>query len=92
MYKRQNYGCGPAHALELVRLSRAAMIVQRSNATLAEIARASGFANPYHLSRRFRAAYGVPPGRYRRDQPTADPQAPVRDAGLHQVAYLLSRP
>ena len=88
---REHYGCGPAYALELVRLSRAAMMVQRSNASLADIARETGFANPYHLSRRFRAAYGVPPGTYRRDQPTSDPQAPVRAAGLQQVAYLLSR-
>ena len=89
---REHYGCGPAHALELIRLSRAAMMIQRSNASLADVARASGFANAYHLSRRFSAAYGVPPGKYRRDQPTSDPQAPVRAAGLHQVAYLLSRP
>jgi AraC-like DNA-binding protein len=89
---REHYGCGPAHALELIRLSRAAMMIQRSNAPLTEVARASGFANAYHLSRRFSAAYGVAPGRFRRDQPTSDPQAPVRDAGLHQVAYLLSRP
>jgi AraC family transcriptional regulator len=89
---REHYGCGPAHALELIRLSRAAGMIQRSNASLAEVARASGFANAYHLSRRFGAAYGVPPGRYRRDHPTSDPQAPVRHAGLHQVAYLLSRP
>ena len=89
---REHYGCGPAHALELIRLSRAAMMIQRSNASLADVARESGFADPYHLSRRFRAAYGVPPGTYRRDQPTSDPQAPVRASGLHQVAYLLSRP
>jgi AraC-like DNA-binding protein len=89
---RQHYGCGPAHALELIRLSRAAMMVQRSNASLADVARECGFADAYHLSRRFSAAFGVPPGRYRRDQPTSDPQAPVRDAGLHQVANLLSRP
>jgi AraC family transcriptional regulator len=89
---REHYGCGPAHALELVRLSRAALMIQRSNASLADVARASGFANAYHLSRRFSAAYGVAPGRFRRDQPTSDPSAPVRAAGLHQVAYLLSRP
>ena len=37
---REHYGCGPAHALELIRLSRAAMMVQRSNASLADVARA----------------------------------------------------
>jgi AraC-like DNA-binding protein len=88
---REHYGCGPAHALELIRLSRAAMTIQRSNASLADVARETGFANAYHLSRRFSAAYGLPPGKYRRDQATSDPQAPVRAAGLHHVAYLLSR-
>jgi len=87
---RQHYGCGPAHALELIRLSRAAVMVQRSNASLAEVAAANGFANAYHLSRRFRAAYGMPPSAYRRVQPTADPLAPVRAAGLHPFAQLLS--
>lgn len=88
---RQHYACGPARALEVVRLSRAALMVQRSNASLADVATATGFANAYHLSRRFHAAYGVPPGRYRRENATADPLAPVRAAGLHQMAYLLSR-
>jgi AraC family transcriptional regulator len=87
---REHYGCGPAYALELIRLSRAAMMIQRSNASIVNVARASGFANAYHLSRRFSAACGVPPGKYRRDQSTSDPKAPVRTAGLHQVAYLLS--
>ena len=39
--------------------------LQRSNATVAEIAHRSGFANPYHFSRRFAAVYDKPPGRYR---------------------------
>lgn len=89
---REHYGCGPAHALELIRLSRAAVMVQRSNATLTEVAAASGFANAYHLSRRFRFAYGLPPSAYRRVQPSADPLAPVRAAGLQPLAQLLSDP
>nr|WP_294694599.1 AraC family transcriptional regulator [uncultured Friedmanniella sp.] len=88
---RQHYGCGPAHALELIRLARAAVMLQRSNATLDEVAAACGFANAYHFSRRFRASYGVPPGRYRRVSPTADPLGPVRAAGLLPVAQLLDR-
>lgn len=86
---RQHYGCGPAHALELVRLARAAAMLQRSNATLDEVAAGCGFANAYHLSRRFRTSYAVPPGRYRRSGPTADPLGPVRSAGLLSVAQLL---
>ena len=75
--------------LELVRLSRAAVLLQRSNASLAEVADATGFANAYHLSRRFRAAYGVPPGRFRRTLPGADPLGPVREAGLLPLAQAL---
>ncbi len=87
---RERYGCGPAHALELIRLSRAAVMVQRSNASLTEVAEASGFANAYHLSRRFRLAYGLPPTAHRRLQAGADPLAPVRAAGLQSLAQLLS--
>jgi AraC-like DNA-binding protein len=87
---RQHWGCGPVRALELVRLSRAAVMLQRSNATLEQVAQAAGFANAYHLSRRFRSAYGVPPGAYRRHHATADPLAPVRAAGLLSLAQALS--
>jgi transcriptional regulator GlxA family with amidase domain len=64
-------------------------MLQRSNASLGEVAAGCGFANAYHLSRRFRTAYGVPPGAYRRDAAGSDPMAPVRSAGLLPVAHLL---
>jgi transcriptional regulator GlxA family with amidase domain len=86
---RAEYGCGPAHALELVRLARAAVALQRSNATLAEIAGSCGFANAYHFSRRFAATYGSPPGTFRGLDPVADPLAPLRTAGLLQVGHTL---
>ena len=89
---RQQYGCGPARALELVRLARAAVLLQRSNASLAEVAATCGFANAYHLSRRFRAAYEVPPGAYRRSSASQDALGPVRAAGLLPVAHLLAEP
>ena len=69
----------------------AAAMLQRSNATLEEVAAACGFANAYHFSRRFRASYAVPPGRYRRTEPKADPLGPVRAAGLQSVAQLLDQ-
>lgn len=87
---RQHYGCGPARVLELVRLSRAAVLLQRSNASLAEVADATGFANAYHLSRRFGAVYGAPPGAYRRRHGAADPVAPLREAGLLALAGALA--
>lgn len=86
---RAEYGCGPAQALEFVRLARAAVALQRSNATLAEIARDCGFANAYHFSRRFAAAYGSPPGAFRARAAVADPLAPLRTAGLMRLAHAL---
>jgi AraC-like DNA-binding protein len=79
---RNAYGCGPARALELVRLARSAVALQRSNASLAEIAHRGGFANAYHFSRRFALTYGRPPGAYRALGPVPDPLEPVRRAGL----------
>ncbi|MDX6207312.1 MAG: AraC family transcriptional regulator [Frankiales bacterium] len=86
---RQQYACGPARALEQVRLARAAVQLQRSNATIAEVSRLSGFANPYHFSRRFSAVYGTPPGAYRRLTPGPDPLEPVRVGGLLPLAHAL---
>jgi AraC family transcriptional regulator len=86
---RAEYGCGPAHALELVRLARAAVALQRSNATLAEIAGSCGFAHAYHVSRRVTAAYGSPPGTFRGRDPVGDPLAPLRTAGLLRVGHAL---
>jgi AraC-like DNA-binding protein len=75
-------GVGPAAALELLRLGRAAQLLQRSNLSLAEVARLTGFSNPYHFSRRFTSAYATPPGRYRRAGEGQDPLAPLARAGL----------
>lgn len=77
----QAFGHGLSASLELVRLGRAAIELQRSNLTLDEIARHAGFANPYHFSRRFSHAYGIPPGRFRRIADT-DALAPLTAAGL----------
>ncbi|MFF3787203.1 helix-turn-helix domain-containing protein [Streptomyces sp. NPDC001933] len=62
---RQRLGEGPVKAFEVVRLSRVAELLARSNLTLAAVARSCGYASPYHLSRRFRAEYGVSPREYR---------------------------
>ncbi|MFC7622658.1 helix-turn-helix transcriptional regulator [Microlunatus sp. GCM10028923] len=83
---RDSYGTGPARAFELIRLARGAVALQRSNAGLAEIARLVGYTNPYHFSRRFREAYGLPPGGYRTAVDAADPLAPLRGSGLLPLA------
>ncbi len=58
-------GMGPVRAFELVRLSRAARLLGRSDLTIAGVATACGYESPFHLSRRFRAFYGEPPSVYR---------------------------
>jgi AraC family transcriptional regulator len=79
---RAELGCGPARALELVRLVRSAATLQRSNASLTAVAAKHGFANAYHFSRRFSQAYGMPPGTFRALGLGPDPLEPVRRAGL----------
>ncbi|MEV5961397.1 helix-turn-helix domain-containing protein [Kribbella sp. NPDC051952] len=86
---RERYGCGPAYALDLVRLVCAASALLRTNATIAEVASDCGYSNPYHFSRRFSQAYGEPPGTFRRRRQLSDPLAPVRAAGLLPVARRL---
>jgi AraC family transcriptional regulator len=86
---RTEYGCGPARALEIIRVAQAATLLQRTNATLAEIARRSGYANPYHFSRRFAAVYGLPPGAFRHQTKPHDPYEPVSRAGLLPLARAL---
>lgn len=79
---RAEFSVSPASALELVRLGRAAIALQRSTLHLEDIAREAGFTNPYHFSKRFSVAYGLPPGRYRRAAMLDDPLAPLTTAGL----------
>jgi AraC-like DNA-binding protein len=90
---RDSYGVGPARALELVRLVRAATWLQRSNSTLADIAARAGFANAYHFSRRFSGAYGAAPGAFRRRGTTSDPYEILRSPALVSLAQgLLQAP
>jgi AraC-like DNA-binding protein len=72
---RSHFGLGPAKAFELVRLEHAARLLTRSNLTVAQASRVCGYANPYHFSRNFRAAFGTPPSHYRESsgRPAAEP-------------------
>jgi AraC-like DNA-binding protein len=85
---RDRFGIGPVGAVELIRLARAAILLERSNLTVGAVSEACGFANPFHFSRRFRAAYGVAPRGYRGERPR-DPLDPVRRAGLLALAQRL---
>ncbi|GAA3774177.1 hypothetical protein GCM10022225_72380 [Plantactinospora mayteni] len=85
---RQEFGLGPVGAVELIRLARAAILLERSNLSVGAISEACGFVNPFHFSRRFRSAYGTAPRGYRTSRPL-DPLDPVRRAGLLALAQRL---
>lgn len=84
---RQWFGIGPAAMVELLRLARAATLLQRSNLPVRAVAEACGFVDPLHFSKRFRLAYGLPPRDYR-SRPALDPLEPLDRRGLRRLADL----
>ncbi|WP_320669008.1 helix-turn-helix transcriptional regulator [Patulibacter defluvii] len=59
-------GSSPRRYLEQRRMAQAARALVESDRTVAEIARAVGYDDPYHFSRAFRRVHGVSPRGYRR--------------------------
>ena len=51
----------PMDAVRSMRLERSLVLLARSNSSVQDIARSTGFSSPYHFSRSFKAAYGRPP-------------------------------
>lgn len=74
-------GSTPMATVRSVRLERSLLLLARTDLTVQEIAAHSGFASPYHFSRSFRAAYGLPPSRVRRGLHAGDVPPPSRAAG-----------
>ena len=62
---RRVFGCPPMAFVKRQRLAEAARRL-RADGTLKEIAAATGFGGPFHLSREFRRAFGQSPALYRR--------------------------
>lgn len=60
---RARYGLPPYMYLELVRVNRARVMLQRGE-PISRIAFATGFSDQSHLTRRFKRVVGVPPGQY----------------------------
>ena len=58
---RGEFGVGPAEALRLLRLDRAAVLLARTNLQVQEIAAQCGFVDAFHFTRAFKAAYGHSP-------------------------------
>lgn len=73
---RKSLNLGPLECARLARLQLASMLLGRSAMTIKEVADAAGFANPYHFSRVFRDAYGLPPRHYRHAVAAATPVPP----------------
>jgi len=63
---RQSLDLGPLECVRLARLERAATLLARSNLAIKQITESTGWANPYHFSRRFREVYGISPRGYRK--------------------------
>jgi len=59
-------GHSPSETVRLARLDGAANLIWRSNYSLAEIAALCGFTDGFHLSRRFKSAFGRSPSEVRR--------------------------
>jgi transcriptional regulator GlxA family with amidase domain len=58
-------GCAPQAWREAKRLDRAAELLAHSFLAVADIAAQTGFADPFYLSRRFRARFGESPSAWR---------------------------
>lgn len=56
----------PVETVRLARLDRAAVLLARSNYSVAEISTVCGFSNPFHFSRRFKEAFGQSPRNLRK--------------------------
>lgn len=61
---RSRFGTSPYRYLTMRRLGHARDRI-RAGGDLADVAYAAGFADQSHLSRQFKAAFGLPPGRWR---------------------------
>jgi AraC-like DNA-binding protein len=61
---RQRLGTSPYRYLTMRRLDRVRILI-RSGAPLADVAMATGFADQSHMTRQFKRAYGLSPGRWR---------------------------
>jgi AraC-like DNA-binding protein len=62
---RTTYGETLGSRLRRIRAQRAAVLIRGTNASLIEIASHCGFAHQAHMTRVFRAIFGITPGLYR---------------------------
>lgn len=73
-------GSSPLACLGRIQIRLSARMLRSTDLPLKEVARLNGFNEEFHFSKRFKAAYGVPPGAFRsrrdiRIEAVNDPQA-----------------
>jgi len=78
-------GHSPMKMVRLVRLEHAAILLERSNYSIGEVAALTGFVSLYHFSRAMKVAFGQSPTELRRQmRETGLPSAP-RHIGLKSI-------
>lgn len=63
---QRHFGTSPREAQLALRLDRGAHLLARTGLPVGEVSRLCGFADQFHFSRRFHAAYGAGPRAFRR--------------------------
>ena len=63
---RRHFDTTPGDYLRRCRLDRARSLLRRSQASLADIASATGFTDQSHFTNAFRKTFGISPGAFRR--------------------------
>lgn len=66
---REELGQTPQRFIEQQRIERAQQLLERSSLTIADIAQAVGFQNPFYFTLRFKKATGTSPRAYRHAHP-----------------------
>ncbi|MBR2632914.1 MAG: helix-turn-helix transcriptional regulator, partial [Lentisphaeria bacterium] len=64
---KKYFSCSPMSLVNNMRLEQAAMLLKNSHMAVKEIAIACGFRSPLYFGTVFKAAFGMPPGEYRRE-------------------------
>ena len=65
-YFREIMGLSPMDYVKGVRLDEARQLLLTPDASIKQIAEATGFANPYHFSREFKAKIGIAPVQFKK--------------------------
>ena len=67
-YFKVRLNCTPLEYLTRLRLQKVLELLLQSDLSLGEIALRCGFCDSNYLSKQFSAEYGIPPGRFRKEQ------------------------